>query len=157
MTHKLFLHGLDSSAQGTKGRWFAEHFPAMIIPDFVGSLQERMQALDTLCHNLEGLILVGSSFGGLMATLYAARQPQKCKKIILLAPALNFAEFSPPTQIISVPSQLFIGRHDTITPPAEVVPLAQRSFSNLQTTMVDDDHLLRRVFLELDWEIILSG
>ena len=63
----VFIHGLDSSSRGSKALWFKEHFPVMLVPDFTGSLEERM---DTLIHKVAGsenLVLVGSSFGGLMA------------------------------------------------------------------------------------------
>ena len=33
-----FLHGLDSSGSGTKGRFFALNFPHVVCPDFAGPL-----------------------------------------------------------------------------------------------------------------------
>jgi pimeloyl-ACP methyl ester carboxylesterase len=76
-TPTLFLHGLDSSSRGTKGRFFTENFPDIIAPDFTGSLQDRMRALETICRGLDRLTLIGSSFGGLMATCFAIAQPEQ--------------------------------------------------------------------------------
>ena len=86
---QFFLHGLESSSKGTKGRWFAEHFPEMIIPDFSGDLSSRLQSLETVCGDVQNLILVGSSFGGLMATIFAMEHEAQCSRLVLLAPALN--------------------------------------------------------------------
>ncbi len=151
----FFLHGLDSSSKGTKGRWFARHFPEMCIPDFQGDLTKRISALEALCRGCDKLVLVGSSFGGLMATCFAMRHPNRCQSLVLLAPALNFPEFSPPEEKIAVPTSLFIGRQDTVTPPDKVLPLAKQSFSQLQIFSYDDDHMLHNSFEELDWDKLL--
>lgn len=151
-----FLHGLDSSSQATKGRWFHEHFPNMIIPDFVGTLEQRLTQLEKLCGNANELLFVGSSFGGLMATVYAAHHPLACRRLILLAPALNFEGYVPPEKPIQVPTLLVIGKHDTVTPPDSVVPLAQRSFTNIEITVEDDDHMLHKAFPAMDWPLLLN-
>ena len=156
MATTLFLHGLDSSSQGTKGRWFAEHFPDMLIPDFVGDLGNRLQKLEQLCDKLDTVVLVGSSFGGLMATCYAASFPGKCSRLILLAPALNFPEFVPPAIPLDIPTTVIIGEHDTVTPADLVLPLAQSSFANLEIISCDDDHLLHGIFYRLNWHDMLQ-
>ncbi len=164
MTHKaaqtaptiFFLHGLDSSSQGRKGRWFQKHFPQVVTPDFTGDLKNRVERLETLCRDRPHLILIGSSFGGLMATCYAAAHPEKCRQLILLAPALNFPEYHIPDKKIEIPALLIIGKQDEITPPARVLPLAEKSFSRLQVTLCDDDHLLHRTFAQLQWKNILQ-
>ena len=125
-TTPLFLHGLDSSIQGTKARWFARHFPNVRMQDYHGSLEERLEQLAVQCRGLSGLVLVGSSFGGLMATCHAIRHPEQCEWLILLAPALNFAEFVPPPEKIAIPTRIIIGRDDVVTPPALVLPIARR-------------------------------
>ncbi|NNG06539.1 MAG: hypothetical protein HKM90_02305, partial [Desulfobacteraceae bacterium] len=48
MPVKIFIHGLESSNQGTKGVFFKKKFPDMIIPNFPGSLQERMEKLNEI-------------------------------------------------------------------------------------------------------------
>lgn len=154
-TH-FFLHGLESSSRGTKGRWFAENYPHMIIPDFKGDLSLRLCSLENLSDNRKNLVLVGSSFGGLMATVFAIAHENQCSRLILLAPALNFPEYSPPEKKITTPTRLFIGKHDTVTPPEKVLPPAEQTFQNLNVTICDDDHMLHTAFYELDWQDMLQ-
>ncbi len=101
--------------------------------------------------------MVGSSFGGLMATCYARDYPEKCSRLILLAPALNFEEFSPPLKKIQTPTRIIIGEHDTVTPPSLVLPLAKQSFAEAEISLVDDDHMLHTTFFVLDWKTMLRG
>ena len=155
-TTPMFLHGLDSSIQGAKAQWFARYFPNMRIQDYHGSLEDRLEQLATQCRGLARLVLVGSSFGGLMATCHAIRHPEQCERLILLAPALNFAEFVPPPEKITIPTRIIIGRDDVVTPPALVLPIARRTFVAAEIELVEDDHLLHRTFPELDWQAMLA-
>ncbi|MBU0946236.1 MAG: alpha/beta fold hydrolase [Proteobacteria bacterium] len=156
MGETFFLHGLDSSSNGTKGQWFAKHFPEVRIPNFRGNLAMRLNALEILCDGCNTLTLVGSSFGGLMATCFAIRHPNRCHSLVLLAPALNFPEFSPPQERIVTPTSLIIGSRDTVTPPDRVLPLAKKSFSQLQIFSYDDDHMLHASFTRLNWRQLLQ-
>lgn len=151
----FFLHGLDSSGRGTKGSYFSENFPQVVCPDFSGGLPERLDTLAALCAEQEGLTLIGSSFGGLMATCFAITNPQKVKQLILLAPALNFAAYVPPENMIAIPTLLVIGTHDVVTPPRQVLPLARKTFSRLEERTVDDDHMLHRTFGTLPWQELI--
>ena len=153
---KLFLHGLDSSGYGTKGRYFSEHFPDMERPDFSGTLTERMHQLHEIVGDRDNLVVVGSSFGGLMAACLAQDRHGSCRRLILLAPALNFHEYRPPETKLAVETILVIGEHDVVTPPDIVIPAAEASFSNLRISVVDDDHLLHQTFYDLDWPDLLS-
>jgi pimeloyl-ACP methyl ester carboxylesterase len=152
----IFLHGLDSSGNGTKGQYFARYHPEVLRPDFSGTLEERLAQLDRHCAGLDKLCLVGSSFGGLMATCRAILQPAEVRRLILLAPALNFAGFSPPAQRLAIPTLLVIGERDTVTPPELVIPLAQATFADLELRLVKDDHLLRASFPALKWQKLLA-
>jgi pimeloyl-ACP methyl ester carboxylesterase len=152
-----FLHGLDSSGSGTKGRFFAREFPHVACPDFEGTLQNRLHQLDELCKNQQQLILIGSSFGGLMAACYASRYPEKVAKLILLAPALNFGGYQPPSELLQTPTFLIIGKNDTVTPASAVIPLAEATFANLRVHIEDDDHMLHETFPTLDWPYMLYG
>lgn len=156
MHETFFLHGLDSSSKGIKGQWLTKHFPKLQVPDFQGDLATRLNALESLCHGHNNLTLVGSSFGGLMATCFAIRHPSRCHSLILLAPALNFPEFSSPQKRIATPTSLIIGNQDTVTPPDKVIPLAQDTFSQLQIFTYDDDHMLHNTFKQLDWQQLLE-
>jgi len=155
-TATYFLHGLDSSGKGTKGRFFAEKFPDVVCPDFTGTLPERLDQLEKLCTSQRQLIFIGSSFGGLMATCYAVGRPEKVARLILLAPALNFAGYRPPAALLRLPTLLIMGNQDTVTPPAIVTPLAEATFADLQIRLVDDDHLLHATFHRLDWRKLLT-
>jgi len=151
-----FLHGLDSSGNGTKGRFFAQNFPHVVRPDFAGTLADRLQQLEKLVSDKEQLILVGSSFGGLMATCFALAHPEKVARLILLAPALNFAEYRPPAQLLTTSTFLLVGKNDTVTPVDLVVPLAKATFTDLHLRITDDDHLLHATFPQLDWQKLLG-
>ena len=147
----FFLHGLDSSGKGTKGRYLANHFPQVQCPDFSGSLKERLDQLAVLCGVENDLTFIGSSFGGLMATAYACSSPHRVKQLVLLAPALNF-EFTPPETKIDVPTLLVVGDKDEVCPPALVLPAAESTFRNLEIEVVDDDHMLHGTFQKIDWQ-----
>lgn len=151
-----FLHGLESSGNGTKGQYFAQHFPQMQRPDFTGPLAERLTQLEHLTGNDTELIFVGSSYGGLMASCFAEKYRNRIKKLILLAPALNFESYTPPAQPIDVPVLVVIGSHDDVTPIHPVVELAEKSFKSVTTWICEDDHMLHRFFYELDWKTLLD-
>lgn len=151
----FFLHGLDSSGRGTKGSYFATHFPQVQSPDFSGTLQDRVAQLSALCRDRNDLTLIGSSFGGLMATVYACANPEKVAQLVLLAPALNF-EYSPPADRIDMPTLLVIGDKDDVCPPDLVIPAAERTFTRLTVNLVDDDHMLHDTFRQMDWQQYIS-
>nr|WP_321465855.1 alpha/beta fold hydrolase [uncultured Desulfobulbus sp.] len=152
----FFLHGLDSSIQGTKARWFRQHFPQVQMVNYDGTLSQRLTQLERQVEGLHQLILVGSSFGGLMATCFAIAHPERCRRLVLLAPALNFGEYRPPEKKIAVPTLLVMGRHDTVCPPDLVRPRAEAAFNNLEVRLEDDDHMLHTCFPTLDWPSLLT-
>jgi len=153
----VFLHGLDSSSKGTKAAWFRAHFPQMLIPDFSGTLADRVQSMDELLAGKEDLLLVGSSFGGLMATIYALENGNRVRQVILLAPALNFQDFMHYLgRKTKVPARLYIGAEDKVCPPHIVIPAARRTFVNITIHVTEDDHLLRSTFPVIDWQQLLS-
>ncbi len=155
MKETFFLHGLESSGNGTKGQYFTRHFPQIKCPDFTGDLNERLEVFERLTAGKNNLTLIGSSFGGLMAACFALKHPTRVKQLVLLAPALNYL-YTPPAEKLSIATLAVIGTHDVVTPPAITVPLAEKSFSNLELRLVDDDHLLHHTFQELEWEKILG-
>lgn len=155
MIKSVFLHGLDSSGSGTKGRFFSTRYPDMMRPDFNGTLQERMTHLRIVLGDGGQFIVVGSSFGGLMGACLAMDQPERVHRLIMLAPALNFHEFQVPERKFESEAVLVIGKDDVVTPPEIVVPAAEATFADLRISIVDDDHLLHRTFQELDWGHLL--
>lgn len=92
-----------------------------------------------------------------MAACYASRNPEKVAKLILLAPALNFEGYQPPSEPLQIPTFLFIGKNDTVTPASAVIPLAEASFANLHINIEDDDHMLHETFPALDWPYMIYG
>jgi pimeloyl-ACP methyl ester carboxylesterase len=92
-----------------------------------------------------------------MATIFAMENSDAVNRLVLLAPALNFPEFSRYTmQRLDIPTWMIIGRDDTVTPPDKVVPMARKIFTNLHYDEVDDDHMLAKTFRKLDWKTLLS-
>ena len=92
-----------------------------------------------------------------MATIYAMENGPSVRRMILLAPALNFDEFIPfRGKKISQPVWLYVGRDDTVTPLLQVEPLACDVFRRLHFHAVDDDHSLGRTFAAIDWPGLLG-
>lgn len=157
MATRVFIHGLESSSKGTKGVFFRERYPDMIIEDFHGTLEQRMDKLNSLLYKKSSLIMVGSSYGGLMAAIYAFNNQERVKKLILLAPALVFQEFEPylkkrtDTAVI-----IYHGKGDDVVPLTPVHRIVRKVFKNLALNMVDDDHVLSRTFKSIDWDKLLE-
>ena len=154
---KIFLHGLEGSSKGAKATFLRGFSPDIAIPDFKGNLAERMAALRATLAGQKNIILIGSSFGGLMATIFAMENNDAVARIVLLAPALNFPEFSRyAIQPVDTPTWLVIGRHDIVTPAEKVGPTARKIFTTLHYNEVADDHMLAMTFRKLDWKTLLA-
>ena len=157
MINRIFIHGLESSSRGTKAVFFRDRFPGMLTPTFTGNLPQRMEKLDRILSGMSGIRMVGSSFGGLMATLFAMDNGERVKRVVLLAPALNLMELVPGKQKrISVPVEIYHGRNDEVIPLGEMRPVAEEIFAHLSFNVVDDDHFLHRTFKTLDWDTLLA-
>ena len=154
---RVFIHGLDSSSRGTKGSFFQERYPEIIREDFSGSLEQRMAQLGRGLAVKSNLILVGSSYGGLMAALFACKNASRTRRLILLAPALSQGDFRPYYATpLELPVTLYHGRQDVVVPPGPTRRIAERLFRNLKIHLVDDDHNLHVVFPLLDWDTLLE-
>jgi hypothetical protein len=154
----IYLHGLESTSQSGKARQFAEKFPGMVTPDFTGSFEERMKQLKPILGRRKNWTIIGSSFGGLMGTVFTCQHPAQVRKLILLAPALLPDHFSAYLNLepVPVPTILIHGTADDVVPPEPVSEVAKKLFTNLQTITVDDGHRLQKAFGELNWEEILE-
>jgi len=154
---RVFIHGLESSSRGTKGVFFRERYPDMVIQDFHGTLGERMDKLNSLLSEKTSLIMVGSSYGGLMAATFAFNNKERVKKLILLAPALVFREFEPYLgKSTDTPVIIYHGKNDDVVPLTPVHEIACKVFKNLTFNMVDDDHILSKTFKSIDWDNLLE-
>lgn len=154
---RVFIHGLESSGQGTKGAFFRQRYSDMIIEDYVGPFSQRMEKLEGLLAGKDHLILVGSSFGGLMAAVYACLHEERVKKMILLAPALHSDLYqSCLGKKLPVPVAIFHGRQDDVVPLEKVRAVAEQVFLNLEFNVVEDDHFLHDTFPKLEWNMLLD-
>ena len=154
---RIFLHGLDSSNQGVKAAFFREHFSDMIVPTFTGDLLTRMEKLREILTAKSEITMVGSSFGGLMASIFAMENPSLVKKLILLAPAIHVIKNAPVTiRTISTPIQIYHGDKDEVIPLADVESIARELFRNLSFNIVQDDHSLHETFKALNWKALLA-
>ncbi len=153
----VYIHGRESDSNSGKAVLFREMFPGMVTPDFKGSFDERMRLLEKILSNQSGWTLVGSSLGGLMATVFTLEHEEQVRKLVLLAPALaqNIAPLPKPGPI-SVPTILIHGTQDTVVPIEPVRAIAEELFSNLTMYAVEDDHRLHKTAGELDWNTILG-
>lgn len=97
----IYLHGFASSPQSRKAQFFAEKFRAtgveMMIPDlaegdFAGLTITKQLALVERLAGGDRVTLMGSSLGGYLSALYAARHAEQVERLILLAPAFRLAE-----------------------------------------------------------------
>jgi pimeloyl-ACP methyl ester carboxylesterase len=105
MSRFVYLHGFASSPGSRKARFFEERFRelgiGLEIPDLAEgdfrnlTLSAQLNVLERLCGD-DQVALIGSSMGGYLAALYAARHPE-VKKLVLLAPAFSFASRWPET------------------------------------------------------------
>ena len=99
----FYLHGFASSPNSTKVGYFRERFrehhidlraPDLNEPEFATLTLTRM--LDQLGAELAmvpgAATLIGSSLGGTLAVLAAAKYPGRVDRVVLLAPAVMFAK-----------------------------------------------------------------
>ncbi|MCD6486071.1 MAG: alpha/beta fold hydrolase [Syntrophobacterales bacterium] len=156
-TTRVFIHGLEGSSQGTKGTFFRKRYPDMIIEDYPGSLEERMTRLRGTLTDKSDIVLVGSSYGGLMAAMYACDNEHRVKRLILLAPALNLEDFEPYlNREIKAPVILYHGSRDDVVPLKPVHGIASKIFQDLSHNVVDDNHPLSETFTSFDWDSLLG-
>src|SRR5271170_2012920 len=98
MPRFVYLHGFASSPGSRKARFFAERFRELGIGLEIPDLAEGDFRNLTLTAQLnviartsrdEPVSLIGSSLGGYLAAVYAARHPE-VEKLVLMAPAFSF-------------------------------------------------------------------
>ena len=99
MTRVLYLHGFASSPASRKAQLFRGRFAAagleLEIPDLVHgeflnlTLSSQLRVIEEIANN-QSVALIGSSMGGYLAALYAARHPETAA-LVLMAPAFGFA------------------------------------------------------------------
>jgi pimeloyl-ACP methyl ester carboxylesterase len=154
---RLFIHGLEGTSRGFKAVLLRSRFPDLLTPDFTGPLEERMAALEPLlAASPQPWTLIGSSFGGLMATLFTCAHPERVRQLVLLAPALHLPEVEAHVRPVDVPTVLIHGTRDEVVPLEPVRRLAARIFRHLELRVVDDVHALKATTETLDWRALLA-
>jgi hypothetical protein len=99
MKHIVYLHGFASSPDSSKARYFQHRLEAaghtVSVPDleegnFDGLTISRQLEVARRAAGEGKISLIGSSMGGYLAALYAARHAE-VERVVLLAPAFAFA------------------------------------------------------------------
>jgi pimeloyl-ACP methyl ester carboxylesterase len=99
----VFLHGFLSSARSSKAAWLRERLEPLGVnfrcPDFNEpgfrdmTMTRMLGQLEAELGRADGpAALVGSSLGGALAILAAARFPALVERLVLLAPAVRFGD-----------------------------------------------------------------
>lgn len=105
MSRIIYLHGFASGPSSKKARFFADRFAQLGIQLEIPDLAQGDFARLTISGQLgvivqlargEPVSLIGSSMGGYLAALYAARHPE-VEKLVLMAPAFSFLARWPDT------------------------------------------------------------
>jgi pimeloyl-ACP methyl ester carboxylesterase len=95
-----YLHGFASGPGSTKARFFGARLAAegktLAVPDLAPDFTHfTITSMVEIVERLVGdgpAVLLGSSLGGWVATLIAARRPERIRALVLFAPAFGFAE-----------------------------------------------------------------
>jgi len=95
----IYLHGFASGPQSSKAQWFRRRFKEvgveLLIPDLSEGNFERLtlggqlKVVEKVATG-DDVRLMGSSMGGYLAALYAARH-REVRSVFLMAPAFGFA------------------------------------------------------------------
>jgi uncharacterized protein len=96
----IYLHGFASSPRSFKATCFAAALAARGVTPEIPDLNEddfrhltisrQLRLVERLSAGARELALVGSSMGGYVAALFAARDP-RVRALVLMAPAFDFA------------------------------------------------------------------
>lgn len=96
----VYLHGFASGPGSSKARLFARRFEELgvrlEVPDLAAgdfehlTISGQLRVIEQVAGG-DAVALIGSSLGGYLAALYAARHPETVK-VVLMAPALGFAK-----------------------------------------------------------------
>ncbi len=134
-----FFHGLESGPVGTKSTRLDEHFE-VVSPDFRDmDIWERLEKAEELTEDADDLVVVGSSYGGLLAALLYSRHPQRFRGYVLMAPAL-YLEAADEIERMPPDAVVIHGVHDEVVPIDTVRDVCARF--GVEIEEVDDNHRL---------------
>ncbi|MBZ5592380.1 MAG: alpha/beta fold hydrolase [Acidobacteriia bacterium] len=95
MMRIIYLHGFASGPASKKAAFFRERMLSLEVPDLAAgdfenlTISGQLELIGDLAGG-EQISLIGSSLGGYLAALYAARHPEAAR-LVLMAPAFGFA------------------------------------------------------------------
>lgn len=134
----MFLHGLESGPHGSKFKTLRESLPIKSYDMQGKNKQERLAiALEHIKHE-EEIVLVGSSFGGLVASILALDHPQIIG-LLLLAPAWEMHEF-PKGLDFPKNTKVIIPLQDEVLDPQGMITFCKEH--GLEYITVEDQHRL---------------
>ncbi len=138
----VFLHGLETGPYGTKYHALRGVVPDLLAPDCEGifDIDERLAVIERELAGKNELLLVGSSFGGLAAVLFASRHPERVIGCVLCAPAVEHLDIGT-LRHLPVETVILHGRQDDVVPLAASEALAAR-FATARLLVVEDGHRL---------------
>lgn len=144
-----FFHGLESGPHGSKYQRLCES-NRVFSPDFQGmDVWERLAKIERETQGLRNLVIVGSSYGGLLASLFYSRNPERVRGMVLMAPAL-YKEAADKVERMPEDAVVIHARQDDIVP---IGPVREKCAKHgIQITEVDDNHRL-----EKSHDLMLAG
>jgi uncharacterized protein len=96
----IYLHGFASGPGSKKADYFAGQFRHhgidLLVPDLAAgdfahlTISGQLRVIQQACGGGEVRLMMGSSLGGYLASLYAAAHPQQVERVVLMAPAFDF-------------------------------------------------------------------
>jgi predicted esterase len=136
-----FAHGLEGSPSGAKAQALSEHFdthtPAMDTSNFEACVELHAQSLD----HFQPDVLIGSSYGGAVATALLQRGRWSGPTLLLAQAALRLG--LPARLPAGVLVWIVHGRGDALIDPVESRQLASAGReTEVRLIEVDDDHTL---------------
>jgi len=167
MQNIIFVHGLESSGHGFKGRFLKKIFPDILTPDFKRSnefiamyelLDYRMAELNAILLEKKLWVIIASSFGGLMAAIFVLENPNRVCQLVLLAPFIVSRKLKPRMyKPVDVPVIVYHGKNDKVVNCKSARERAQHFFTNLEYNIVDDDHKLKSTVKSINWQKIIQN
>jgi pimeloyl-ACP methyl ester carboxylesterase len=161
----IFIHGLESSGKAYKAQFLKKIFPSLISPSFLpfsptikikDLLNKRMQQLTKLLEGEKSWIIIGSSFGGLMASIYSFKHPERVRLLILLAPFLSRKLYNFPNVKVKFPVIVYHAKNDEVVPINESKEIIFKLFPNLEYHIVDDEHKLHKTISKINWKALIN-
>ncbi len=135
-----FFHGLESGPHGRKYHRLTDDFD-VVSPDFEGMMDiwNRLEKAERITRQMSDLVVVGSSFGGLLAALLYSRYPERFHGYVLMAPALRRGMVD---EVEQMPENAVVihGTRDEVIPIDEVREFCEPF--GIEMIEVDDDHPL---------------